>query len=113
MTELVEHVIDTPGEVLIRVRMRDLATPANRVVHLTPAAPAVSEPDTPTVSGSDENPTQPLTMAQAEREAIVRALAYTHGRLGKAADLLEISRSSMYRKVRLYRIPARFNGVPV
>ncbi|MGM0575425.1 MAG: sigma-54 interaction domain-containing protein [Myxococcota bacterium] len=41
---------------------------------------------------------------QTERQRILRALAQTGGRKGEAADLLDVSRSTLWRKMREYRI---------
>jgi DNA-binding NtrC family response regulator len=43
-----------------------------------------------------------LTLAEAERRAIVRALRATSGAKQEAADLLRCSRRTLYNKIRAY-----------
>jgi len=47
----------------------------------------------------------PISLAQAEREAILAALAFTRGRQGRAAQLLGISRKGLWEKRRRLGIP--------
>ena len=47
----------------------------------------------------------PQLLAEVEAEAIRRALAHTRGRQGKAAELLGISRKTLWEKRRRYGIP--------
>jgi two-component system C4-dicarboxylate transport response regulator DctD len=47
----------------------------------------------------------PQLLAEVEAEAIRRALAYTRGRQGKAAEILGISRKTLWEKRRRYGIP--------
>jgi DNA-binding NtrC family response regulator len=44
------------------------------------------------------------TMSDVERETIHRALAETNGDVAKAAHLLDIGRTTLYRKLKEYRI---------
>lgn len=57
----------------------------------------------PPARRSGEAPPQPL--ARIEEAAIRRALAYTGGRQGQAADLLGISRKTLWQKRRRFGIP--------
>ncbi len=45
-----------------------------------------------------------ISLPDSERQTIVRALAETRGERGKAAQLLRISRTTLYRKMKEYRI---------
>jgi DNA-binding NtrC family response regulator len=54
-------------------------------VHRVPASPVISLPET-------------------ERQAIAAALAANHGERGKTARLLQISRTTLYRKMKEYRL---------
>ncbi len=48
---------------------------------------------------------KPQTIAEVERDEIVKALAYTRGHQGKAAKLLAISRKTLWDKRKRYDIP--------
>ena len=45
-----------------------------------------------------------IPLPEAERRAIMEALGFTHGDRGKAAQLLQISRATLYRKLKEYQI---------
>ena len=47
----------------------------------------------------------PESLQEVERRQIMRALAYTRGHQGKAADLLGISRKTLWEKRRRLGIP--------
>jgi DNA-binding NtrC family response regulator len=47
----------------------------------------------------------PASLREVERQQILRALAYTRGHQGKAAELLGISRKTLWEKRRRYGIP--------
>lgn len=47
----------------------------------------------------------PRSLAAVEKEQILRALAYTRGHQGRAAELLGISRKTLWQKRRRYGIP--------
>jgi len=51
---------------------------------------------------SDERPS---TLEESERAAILRALSYTRGHQGRAAELLGISRKGLWEKRKRYGIP--------
>lgn len=59
--------------------------------------------DPPPPGGVDEERPRPLEVVEAEE--IRRALAYTRGHQGKAAQLLGISRKSLWEKRRRYGVP--------
>ncbi len=48
---------------------------------------------------------RPRLLTEVERDEIVRALAYTRGHQGKAAELLGISRKTLWEKRKRYGIP--------
>jgi DNA-binding NtrC family response regulator len=45
-----------------------------------------------------------ISLPESERQTIARALAATHGERGKAARLLRIGRTTLYRKMKQYGI---------
>ncbi|HEY1434371.1 MAG TPA: helix-turn-helix domain-containing protein, partial [Thermoanaerobaculia bacterium] len=62
--------------------------------------------------GFDPSPSQPETTApglttlqEAERSLIERTLAHEGGHVGRAAERLGISRSSLYQRINRHRIP--------
>ena len=59
--------------------------------------------DPPAPEGSTEGRPRPLL--EVEKELIRKALAYTRGHQGRAADLLGISRKALWEKRRRYGIP--------
>ncbi len=58
--------------------------------------------DPPQPASAEE---RPQSLRELEREHIVRALAYTRGHQGRAAELLGISRKSLWEKRRRHGIP--------
>jgi DNA-binding NtrC family response regulator len=46
----------------------------------------------------------PIPMAEMERQAIARALKYTKGDRAVAAHMLGIGRTTLYRKIKEYRL---------
>ncbi|HET9765528.1 MAG TPA: helix-turn-helix domain-containing protein, partial [Thermoanaerobaculia bacterium] len=48
---------------------------------------------------------RPRTLAEIERDEIVKALAHTRGHQGKAAALLGISRKALWEKRKRFGIP--------
>jgi transcriptional regulator with PAS, ATPase and Fis domain len=63
-------------------------------------------PGTPSTSvGFDEaDLPMPIPMAEMERQAIARALKYTKGDRAVAAHMLGIGRTTLYRKIKEYRL---------
>ena len=59
------------------------------------------DPEPPRAAGE----TAPRSLEQAEREAILAALAWSRGRQGRAAELLGISRKGLWEKRRRLGIP--------
>lgn len=53
----------------------------------------------------DARETRPRPLQEVEREEILRALAFTRGRQGEAAELLGISRKSLWEKRKRHGIP--------
>lgn len=79
--------------------LRQLRNVLERALILDPVGPLAPQPP----EGGTEAPPRPL--AEVEAEAIRRALAYTRGRQGHAAELLGISRKSLWERRRRYGIP--------
>jgi two-component system NtrC family response regulator len=48
---------------------------------------------------------RPSTLAETEREQILKALAYTRGHQGRAAEVLGISRKALWEKRRRHGLP--------
>ncbi len=48
---------------------------------------------------------RPRTLLEVERQEILRALAYTRGHQGRAAELLGISRKALWQKRKRLGIP--------
>ena len=62
----------------------------------------------PNIAGIEPDRTvamKAMSLKDLEREAIVAALAETNGNKAKAAQLLKIDRSTLYKKIRDYEIP--------
>ena len=79
--------------------------------HLPPEVRGVSE-----IGGADARGAQPRYHAEpadaGEREAIVAALAQTGGALARAADLLGMGRTTLWRKLKAYGINTGEPGAP-
>jgi DNA-binding NtrC family response regulator len=60
----------------------------------------VIDPDPPERAGG-----RPDSLASVEKDQICRALEYTRGHQGKTADLLGISRKSLWEKRKKYQLP--------
>ena len=65
------------------------------------AAPGDLDPELP----HDADEPCPRPLLEVEREEILRALAYTRGHQGRAAELLGISRKALWQKRKRYGIP--------
>ena len=62
------------------------------------------EPDTSQLPGWNLAPISPvISIPDGNRKAIANALAVTHGERSKAAELLGISRTTLYRKMKQYK----------
>ncbi|MDP8986137.1 MAG: sigma-54-dependent Fis family transcriptional regulator [Pseudomonadota bacterium] len=86
------------------VRLRDLPS---EVRHGTAAAGAVVvEPPSPAADAADTSMALPPIEA-AERQTLVRAIRTTEGNMARAASLLQVSRSTLYRRCRRLRITHR------
>ncbi len=86
------------------VRLRDLPS---EVRHDTAAAGAVVvEPPSPAADAADTSMALPPIEA-AERQTLVRAIRTTEGNMARAASLLQVSRSTLYRRCRRLRITHR------
>jgi DNA-binding NtrC family response regulator len=67
-------------------------------------AVAVDESDTAAPSFPMRPRATVIPLPETERRAIMDALGFTKGDRGKAARLLQISRTTLYRKLKEYRI---------
>ncbi len=54
---------------------------------------------------ADSEARRPLSLAQSERRQILQALAFCRGHQGRAAEVLGISRKSLWEKRKRYEIP--------
>jgi DNA-binding NtrC family response regulator len=45
-----------------------------------------------------------LRLEELEKQAILQALEYTHGERGRAAELLGIGRTTLYRRIKAYHL---------
>jgi DNA-binding NtrC family response regulator len=94
---------DWPGNVreLEQVISTALVAGAERQIELDDLPPYLRRhANTP----ADAGPEQRLCLEVAEREAIKRALEYAHGNKRKAARLLHIGKTTLYRKLRAYEL---------
>jgi DNA-binding NtrC family response regulator len=94
---------DWPGNVreLEQVISTAIVTGAERQIELDDLPPYLRRrADAPSEAG----PEQRLCLEVAEREAIKRALEYAHGNKRKAARLLHIGKTTLYRKLRAYEL---------
>jgi DNA-binding NtrC family response regulator len=114
---LLHHFLDDLGERLGRPELRltaearrwmgDYSWPGNlremrnlleRTAVLTSRETIDPEPP----SGFEQRPS---TLAETEREQILKALAYTRGHQGRAAEVLGISRKALWEKRRRHGLP--------
>ncbi len=82
--------------------LRELRNVLEREVVLAGAETGPRELDPRPPSGSVE---VPRSLAEMEREEILRALAFTRGHQGKAAEILGISRKALWEKRKRYELP--------
>jgi two-component system, NtrC family, response regulator AtoC len=61
---------------------------------------------TSSIATSDSEPSGQKTWASLERDMIIKALVKTKGRRNKAADMLGWGRSTLWRKIKQYKIDA-------
>ncbi len=82
--------------------LRQLKNVLERELILAPGAdgPVTLDPAAPSGAGAP-----PRTLAEMEAEEIRRALAYTRGHQGRAAELLGISRKALWEKRKRYGLP--------
>ena len=65
----------------------------------------------PTPKAATAEAWQPRTMAEIEKETILRTLEHTGGHRGKAAQLLEIGLRTLQRKLKEYGAPGAEDDV--
>lgn len=58
------------------------------------------------------NDFRPLTLAEIERHAILKAIPDAHGNIIQAAENLGIGKTTMYRRLRKYGVPVRRYWLP-
>jgi transcriptional regulator of acetoin/glycerol metabolism len=68
--------------------------------HLSKAVGEQEESDLPLVKLPAPSPV--MSIKDTERQSIAAALAATHGERQKAADLLKVSRTTLYRRIKEY-----------
>ncbi|MDE2809448.1 MAG: sigma 54-interacting transcriptional regulator [Gemmatimonadota bacterium] len=73
-----------------------------QVSNLPPQLAAV----VPSPTGSEDSP-QPLSLQQAEQQAVVRALEASEWNITKAAQVLNVNRVTLYRKLKKYDLLAQ------
>jgi len=79
--------------------LRQLRNVLERALVLSPDVPLDPEPPAAVVES------RPRALLDLEKEEIRRALAYTRGHQGRAAELLGISRKALWEKRKRYGIP--------
>jgi DNA-binding NtrC family response regulator len=75
------------------------SAPASVVPSLAPSSPGIAGPSTATAA-----PSAPRSLRELERHGIIAALHATGGNKAQAAALLEIDRSTLYKKLKDYGI---------
>jgi transcriptional regulator of acetoin/glycerol metabolism len=73
----------------------------NSLAHLSEAVSA-SPGQSPLPSYHRSAGSPVISIRESERQTIHAALAATHGERGRAADLLKISRTTLYRRMKQY-----------
>jgi DNA-binding NtrC family response regulator len=79
--------------------LRQLRNTLERALILAPDGPLEPEPPDPVLES------RPRPLLAIEKDEIRRALAYTRGHQGRAAELLGISRKALWEKRKRYGIP--------
>jgi DNA-binding NtrC family response regulator len=103
---------DLPAEIVAAAKKAEARARALGCDLETPAAP-MGETASKSPSPSAAAPERSLmTIREAEREAIARALRATGGNKARAARLLSISRKQLYAKIREYGLDPRADLVP-
>jgi len=115
-----KHVTKIPPEVLRQLselpwhgNVRELENVLTRAVVLASGDVLLSDhlpsPEVgPPVASAPGSPPEPglTTLVEAERNLIVRVLRATHGHRGRSCEILGISRPTLERKIRKYRLKA-------
>jgi two-component system response regulator HydG len=107
------HVLDLPSSLqnhAVASRSQSLARAASASGPggLAPDLPARPTPNSQPLSAAFAAPATPscpvLPLAEIEKKAILGALEYTRGDRAVAAHLLGIGRTTLYRKLKEYRL---------
>ncbi len=107
-----------PGNVreLQNVARRILINLEGSLIDLAALPPEIRENETQVALNGVGNVQEPITLAEMEKAAIIRALRYSGNNFSQTAVLLGIGRSTLYRKLEHYNIqtpkPSR-NGITV
>jgi DNA-binding NtrC family response regulator len=84
-------------------------TPITELAPVSPI-PAISESDEPRAPASGPDAVSPLLLDDVIRKTLVRSLEETEGNRRRAADLLGISRSTLYRMLARYGLAEAETG---
>ena len=89
--------------------VRELANTIERALLLAPGdeirpEDVIPRPK-PEAESATDSPAEPISLAEAERLAILRALQHTGGKKAPAARLLGINVKTLSRKIQIYGIP--------
>jgi transcriptional regulator of acetoin/glycerol metabolism len=87
------------------VRLRDLPSEVRCGAAAGMDDAARTHAGEPAAIGDDGKPLSPIEAA--ERQALVKAIRTTDGNMARAAELLQVSRSTLYRRCRRLGIPHR------
>jgi len=102
------HVIDLPSNLQHHAsanRSQTIVRAAVASAQEAAAPPAASVTETIPIAPAAANPAPPvLPLAELEKQAILGALEYTRGDRAVAAHLLGIGRTTLYRKLKEYRL---------
>ena len=91
-----------PPTAVPQPRETSVGFPTPNVALTTPLAPASPAPEPAAAPGAAEPPPAARSLRELEKDGIVAALAATRGNKAQAAAILEIDRSTLYKKLKEY-----------